>query len=89
MPFHPRQPPFAQTRRSPSHAMIKMPGRPPLPCVIEDLSHGGATLRCDVPRSLPYQFQLIIEATKTLIACEARACDATSIGVTFVKRGAA
>lgn len=64
--------------------MIKMPGRPPLPCVVQDFSQAGALLRCDVPRSLPYHFQLMIEATKTLLACEARHCDATTIGVTFI-----
>lgn len=85
MPFHPRHDARAQTLGMAPNALIRMPGRRPLPCVVQDISQAGAVLHCEVPRSLPYQFQLVIEATKTLIACEARHCDATSIGVRFVK----
>lgn len=85
MPFHPRLVSRAQPKGMAPNGMIRMPGRRPLPCVVQELSQGGAVLHCEVPRSLPYQFQLVIEATKTLFACEARHCDATTIGVRFVK----
>ncbi len=70
------------------HAWIKIPGRPLQPCVVRNMSVGGAMLTCDAPRALPFNFELVIEADKSIYECEARHCSETGIGVMFKPKAA-
>lgn len=66
------------------HAWISSPGRPRLPCIVRDISVGGALLELNLPPWLPYNFQLTIESTKFTSWCEVRHQSGTKMGVRFV-----
>ncbi len=66
------------------HGWIKAPGRPRLPCVIRDLSIGGALIEIEVPPCLPYSFILIIEAEGLARHCEVKHQTSRTLGVKFV-----
>lgn len=70
-------------RETSLHAWIKVPGRPALPCIVKNLSVGGALLQCERPRTLPYTFELIIDAANIQLVCETRHTTDTTIGVMF------
>jgi hypothetical protein len=77
-------------RQTNLHAWITVPGRPRIPCIVHDLSVGGARLGFEhEPAGLPFQFKLTIEATNFVTACEIRHQRATSVGVQFVAEPAA
>ncbi len=64
--MHPK--PFSYERRQFGrrqvvlHGWVRVSGRSRLPCVITDLSVGGARLEMEVPSGLPFDFILVIEA---------------------------
>lgn len=58
-------------------------GRPRQLCVVENLSLGGALIRCENPGLLPFKFELVIETTNTRYLCEFRRCTADAVGVEF------
>jgi hypothetical protein len=70
------------------HAWIKVPGRPPLPCTVRDLSVGGALIECESAEVLPFSFELVIEATRFRTHCEVRHAKPGSVGVRFYNRPA-
>ena len=71
-------------RQTNLHGWISVQGRPRLPCVVKDISIGGALLALETPSWLPYNFQLTIDATRFVSWCEVRHCRDNSIGVRFL-----
>ncbi|MCB1519497.1 MAG: PilZ domain-containing protein [Hyphomicrobiaceae bacterium] len=75
-------------RNTALHAFIRIPGRPLIACVVRNLSVNGALLEFEVPKWLPYQFRLVIEAGRFEVDCEIRHHGLTGIGVMFIERTA-
>src|SRR5690349_2164275 len=81
---------FAQTaerrqfgrRQTVLHAMITGNGRPPITCVVRDLSAGGARIEVEAPAWLPRHFRLIVEGTLRS-ECEVMHRSADAVGVKF------
>ena len=71
-------------RQTNLHAWISVPGRPKLPCVVRNISVGGALLELDRPSWLPFNFQLTIEATRFVTMCEVRHHSQGHVGVRFM-----
>ena len=71
-------------RKTNLHAWIEVQGRPRLPCVVKDISIGGALLALDKPQWLPYNFKLHIEATRFVSWCEVRHQSPGAVGVRFL-----
>lgn len=71
-------------RNTALHAWIRIPGRPPLACLVRNVSLKGALLEFDVPAWLPFRFQLVIEATRFEMDCEIRHQGHNGVGVLFV-----
>jgi hypothetical protein len=71
------------------HAWIRIPGRPPLPCIVRNLSVKGALLELDVPDWLPYEFRLRIDASGFDVDCELRHKGKNGCGVMFVEHDGA
>jgi|GEM_PF-5582302 len=65
------------------HAWIAVPGRPMLPCVIENMSAKGAFLRLSLPKWLPYRFGLRIDPASQVFACEIKHTSEHGVGVLF------
>jgi hypothetical protein len=76
-------------RQTSLRAWISVPGRPRLPCLVRNISLGGAFLEINAPTWLPYVFHLTVESTGFDADCEVRHQSATSIGVRFIERVAA
>lgn len=76
-------------RRTQMHGWIRVPGRPALPCVVHDISEGGARLEMSDTNGLPFRFRLQIDADGFETDCEIKHQTPTSIGVGFVARAAA
>ena len=66
------------------HGWIKLPGRPVLPCVIRNISDGGAMLVFDRTELLPFAFLLTIDAEDKPYGCEVRHHFGDRVGVAFV-----
>ena len=66
------------------HAWIAAGQRTRLSCCIRNLSVGGALLELDVPAWLPYNFELMIEDPKLVIACEVKHRGQHGVGVAFL-----
>ena len=76
-------------RHTQLHAWVAIPGRPRLPCIVQDLSVRGALLVfAEAPIGLSYVFKLTVEATKFETACEIRHQRGTRVGVEFVAASA-
>ncbi len=71
-------------RQTSLHAWISVPGRPRLPCIVKDISIGGALLQFERPSWLPFTFQLTIESTRFTTMCEVRHQATTTTGVRFM-----
>jgi hypothetical protein len=69
------------------HAIISSRGRPPVPCVVRDVSEGGALMDVSHPELLPSRFRLIIEATGFEADCEIIHRAEGAIGVRFAAPG--
>lgn len=65
------------------HASIRIPGRPPLACVVRDLSVQGAFLEFEVPDWMPVTFQLRIDVARFASDCEMRHKGPRGCGVMF------
>ena len=72
-------------RQSGSHGWIKVRGRPALPCVVKNISQGGALLEFQAAEMLPYRFRLVIESEGIDSDCETRHQTGNHMGVEFVK----
>ncbi len=71
-------------RQTSLHGWISIAGRPRLPCMVKDLSIGGALLLLEKPSWLPFNFKLIVEATRFVTWCEVRHHRPDAIGVRFL-----
>lgn len=73
-------------RQESAHGWIIVEGRPRYPCLVRDISAGGARLEVDQPSWLPFRFRLICESQRLDTDCEIRHQQQMSVGVMFVKR---
>lgn len=72
-------------RQTHLHGWVSIPGRRRLPCLVKDISVGGALLAFDqMPSCLPFCFRLTVESTRFESACEIRHTRENLIGVEFV-----
>jgi PilZ domain-containing protein len=69
------------------HAMITGSGRPPVPCIVRDLSASGARIEVQTPAWLPRHFRLIVEGTLRS-ECEVVHRSTDAVGVRFAARNA-
>jgi hypothetical protein len=72
-------------RQSGAHAWVKVRGRPAIPCVLKNISDGGALLEFVAAEMLPYRFRVTIEAEGVDRDCEIRHQTGNRVGVEFVK----
>ena len=71
-------------RESFVHAMILVPGRSPVPCIVRNFSMSGALLEFREPVHTPFTFKLRIDAMEVETACEVRRQTPTTVGVHFL-----
>ena len=67
------------------HGWVIIEGRPKIACLVRNVSEGGALLECEVPKVLPFQFQLVIDCKRFQAMCEVRHKSEAWMGVQFVK----
>lgn len=72
-------------RQSGCHGWVKVRGRPALPCVVRNISEGGALLEFQAAEMLPYRFRIVIESEGVDSDCEIRHQTGNRMGVEFVK----
>jgi len=65
------------------HAFILARGRPSVPCVVRDISAGGALLETAHPGWLPSRFRVMMEAPRFEADCEVVHRSAEAVGVRF------
>ena len=76
-------------RQTNDHAIVRVPGRPAIRCVIKNVSEGGALLEFDAPVSwLPFSFQLAWETGARREDCEIKHHNGNRVGVAFAIRKA-
>lgn len=68
------------------HATIAPRGRPPIACVMRDVSDQGALLEVPHPQWLPSRFRLIVEAFGFESECEVVRRTDVAVGVRFASR---
>jgi hypothetical protein len=66
------------------HGMIVARGRPREPCVMRNISSGGALLEVGRPFLLPHRFRLHIEVNGLDVECEIAHRDENVVGVRFI-----
>lgn len=71
-------------RRTQLHGVIHVAGRPPLPCVIMNISEHGALLVCEQAIWLPFRFRLVVETERKEYECEVRHQTGNGTGVFFI-----
>jgi methyl-accepting chemotaxis protein len=71
-------------RQTYQHGIISLRGRPPLRCVMRDVSDGGAMLEVGQPEWVPARFRLVIEATGLECDCEVVHRTGAGVGVRFL-----
>jgi hypothetical protein len=73
-------------RQTLEHAIVRIAGRPPMRCIVRDISEGGALLDFGEQVWLPFNFRLVWEGTQREEDCETRHQNSGRIGVQFVAR---
>jgi hypothetical protein len=73
-------------RETQEHAVVRIAGRPPLRCVIRNISDGGALLDFGQDVWVPVQFRLIWEGTAREELCDIKHQNGPRIGVSFAER---
>lgn len=76
-------------RHTNTRAWIRVAGRPPVSCTVQNVSEGGALLVCDEEIWLPFSFRLTTEDRQIDRVCEIRHQTGPRIGVEFVAYNAA
>ena len=71
-------------RQTGSTGWIRISGRPKLPCRIVNETPKGALLEMDVPSWLPFRFELVVDADKSVHTCEIRHSRPDRLGVYYV-----
>ena len=74
-----------ERRQSGCHGWVKVRGRPAIPCVIKNISQGGALLEFQAAELLPYRFGLVIASEGIDSDCETRHQTGNRMGVEFVR----
>ncbi len=72
-------------RKTCLHGWLAVEGRPKIACLVRNVSEGGALLECEVPKVLPFRFNLIVDCKGFQASCEARHKTETWVGVRFVR----
>jgi hypothetical protein len=73
-------------RQTHMRGWIKVAGRPVIPCIVRNLSEGGALLECEDDIWLPFSFRLTSECRQIDRTCEIRhQSGARRFGVEFVE----
>lgn len=72
-------------RKTCIHGWVAVDGRVKLPCLVRNVSKGGALLEFDVPKNLPFTFKLVIDSKGFEARCETRHKGPTWMGVEFVQ----
>lgn len=67
------------------HAIVRIPGRPPVRCTIKNISAGGALLDFGEEIWLPYNFPLSWEVGSREEACEVKHRNGQYVGVNFLR----
>ena len=67
------------------HGWVVVEGRQRLPCLVRNVSEGGALLECSAPKLMPYRFSLVIDCKGFQAWCEIRHQADQWIGVRFVR----
>ena len=62
-----------------------MRGRPAIPCVVKNISNGGALLEFETAEMLPFRFRIQIESEGIDCDCETRHQDGRFMGVQFTR----
>ena len=75
-------------RQTEEHAIVRVAGRPPMRCVIRNISGGGALLDFGEPVWLPFTFIVFWEGTKREETCEMKHQNGGRVGVSFVAKKA-
>lgn len=70
------------------HGWIKVAGRPPVACVVRDVSLNGARIELPKKTWLPYDFLLVVEPMGLRTKCAVRYVHDRFIGVLFVREEA-
>jgi PilZ domain len=65
------------------HASAVISGRPPLRCIVRDISEGGALLDFGEPVSLPYRLRLVWDGSGAFAECDVRHVQGANAGVQF------
>lgn len=73
-------------RQTFKHGWIKMQGRPPVTCIVRNVSEGGALLELPANTWLPFQFRIEIEGEGIATDCEVRHQRDNMVGVCFAQR---
>lgn len=71
-------------RQTGSSGWIRIPGRPRLPCRVLNETSKGALLELEVPSWLPFQFELLLDADKSVHTCEIRHSRPDRLGVYYI-----
>lgn len=72
-------------RKTCLHGWVVVDGRPRRPCLVRNVSEGGALLEFEIPKVMPYRFTLIIDCKGFEAWCETRHTGETWMGVQFVR----
>jgi hypothetical protein len=75
-------------RATNDHAIVRIPGRPPVRCMVKNISVGGALLDFGEAVWLPYTFHIRWEGTGREELCEIKHQNGGRIGVQFMEKAA-
>lgn len=70
-------------RQTAIRGWVKVAGRPPVACIVRDVSEGGALIELESDTWLPFSFRLTTEDRQIDRTCEIRHQRANRIGVEF------
>lgn len=68
------------------HGWVRSPGRPPVTCIVHNMSDGGANLEFATGTWIPFKFRLVIESEGFDRDCEVRHQRGSTVGVCFLAR---
>jgi len=71
-------------RESFIHAVVRIPGRPPEPCIVRNYSEGGALIEFPSKLEPPQTFRLIIDSKGVDTMCDVRRRNGATVGVQFL-----
>lgn len=75
-------------RQTFKHGWVKIEGRPPVTCIVRNISEGGALLEVPANTWLPFKFRIEIAGEGIATDCEIRHQRDNMVGVCFAVRAA-